>query len=151
MKSKLAVRISMLLMMALPLFGQHMDAGLRGDWNLNVGKSTFGPGPAPKAGHVSWTEHGWVFAIITPGGGVYADAVLTDNGCTMIGVPSDYSCQIELLTPRHLRFTMKQGGTVRRVGDIELLDKNTTKTTHRVIPSDGKPYVETTIWERDLD
>jgi hypothetical protein len=76
---------------------------------------------------------------------------MTDNGCTMIGVPSDYSCQIELLTPRHLRFTMKQGGTVRRVGDIELLDKNTTKTTHRVTPSDGKPYVETTIWERDLD
>jgi hypothetical protein len=151
MKSKLAVGISTLLMMALPLFGQQMDAGLRGDWNLNVGKSTFGPGPAPKAGHVSWTEHGWVFAIITPGGGVYADAVMTDNGCTMIGVPSDYSCQIELLTPRHLRFTMKQGGTVRRVGDIELLDKNTTKTTHRVTPNDGKPYVETTIWERDLD
>jgi len=125
-----------------------MDTQLRGEWNLNVNKSKFGPGPVPKAGHVSWTEHGWVFAIITPGG-IYADAVMTDNGCTLIGVPSEYSCGIEVLAPRHLRLTMKQAGTVRRVGDIELLDKNTTKTTHRVTPKNGEAYTETTIWERE--
>ena len=68
-----------------------------------------------------WTEHGWVFAIITPAG-IYADAVMTDNGCTLIGVPSEYSCCIEILSPRHLRLTMKQAGAVSRVGDIELLD-----------------------------
>jgi hypothetical protein len=151
MKSKIVIGISAVLLMALPLFGQQMDTGLRGDWNLNVGKSTFGPGPGPKSGHVSWTEHGWVFAIVTSGGGIYADAVITDNGCTLIGVPSDYSCQIEVLTPRHIRLTTKQGGAVRRVGDIELLDKNTTKTTHRVTPKAGESYVETTIWERESD
>jgi hypothetical protein len=121
--------------MALPLFGQRMDAGLRGEWNLNLGKGTFGPGPPPKAGHVSWTEHGWVFAIVTPGGGIYADAVMTDDGCTLIGVPSEYSCQLDVLTPRHLRFTMKEGGDVRRVGDIT--------------PRDGESYTETTIWEKE--
>jgi hypothetical protein len=151
MKSRLVVGISITLLMALPLFGQQIDAALRGDWNLNVTKSTFGPGPAPKGGHVSWTEHGWVFAIVTPGGGVYADAVLTDNGCTLIGVPSEYSCQIEVLNPRHIRLTMKQGQSVRRVGDIELVDNNTTKTTHRVTPKNGESYVETAIWERELE
>lgn len=151
MKSSALVVISLLFLMGLPAASQQMDPGLRGEWNLNVAKSTFGPGPAPKSGHVSWTEHGWVFTIITPDGGVYADAVVTDDGCKMIGVPSQYSCQIEVLTPRHLRLTTKQGGAVRRVGDIELLDKNTTKTTHRVTPSDGKPYVETTIWERESE
>ena len=90
-----------------------------------------------------------MFAIVTPGGGIYADAVMTDHGCTLIGVPSEYSCQLDVLTPRHLRFTMKQGGGVRRVGDIELLDKDTTKTTHRVTPRDGESYTETTIWERE--
>ena len=107
-------------------------------------------GQGQKAGHVSWTEHGWVFAIITQGG-IYADAVMTDNGCTLIGVSSEYSCGIEVLGPRHLRLTMKQAGAVRRIGDIELLDKNTTKTTHRVTPKDGEPYTETTIWERESD
>jgi len=141
---------SLLFLLSLPVLSQQMDAQLRGEWNLNVNKSKFGPGPAPKAGHVSWTEHGWVFAIITPGG-IYADAVMTDNGCTLIGVPSEYSCGIEVLAPRHLRLTMKQAGTVRRVGDIELLDKNTTKTTHRVTPKNGEAYTETTIWQRESD
>ena len=150
MKLKPVVVVLLLMLIALPLVGQQMDAALRGEWKLNVGKSTFGPGPAPKAGHVSWTEHGWVFAITTLGG-IYADAVVTDNGCTLIGVPSEYSCGIEMLTPRHLRLTMKQAGAVRRVGEIELLDKNTTKTTHRVTPKEGEPYTETTIWERESD
>src|SRR5262249_14367552 len=48
MKPKAVVVISLLLLTVLPLVGQQMDPGLRGDWNLNVGKSTFGPGPAPK-------------------------------------------------------------------------------------------------------
>jgi hypothetical protein len=43
---------------------------------------------------------------------------------------------------------MKHGADVRRVGDIELLDKDTTKTTHRITPKDGEPSTETTIWER---
>jgi hypothetical protein len=38
---------------------------------------------------------------------------------------------------------------VRRVGDIELVDSNTTRTTHRVTPAEGAPYVETTVWRRD--
>ena len=90
-----------------------------------------------------------MFAIVTPGGGIYADAVMTDDGCILIGVPTEYSCRLDVQTPRHLRFTMKQDGAVRRVGDIELLDKDTTTTTHRVTSRDGESYTETTIWERD--
>ena len=68
MKTKAIAVISLILLMALALMGQQMDPKLRGEWNLNVGKSAFGPGSAPKGGHVSWTEHGWVFAIITSSG-----------------------------------------------------------------------------------
>jgi serine/threonine protein kinase len=58
------------------------------------------------------------------------------------------SCTVEVVTPRHVRLTMKQGATLRRIGDIELLEDGTTRTTHHVTPSQGAPYVADTIWEQ---
>ena len=133
---------------ATPIFGQQIDPGLSGFWTLNVDKSDFSGRPKPKMGLVNWGEHGWTFAIVTPDGHLYADSVGTDGGCTLIGVFPDFSCSVEMVTPRHLRLTMKQAGTVRRVGDIELLDDGTTQTIHRVTPPSGAPYVEKTIWEK---
>jgi hypothetical protein len=126
-----------------------INQGFLGDWTLDLKKSAFGPDGAPVSGMVSWTEHGWVFAMGFEGGSVYADAVSTDEGCVLIGVPSDYQCTIEVVTANHIRFTLKQGSTVRRVGEIELTDPNTTRTTHRVTPAKGAPYIETTIWVRN--
>ena len=40
--------------------------------------------------------------------------------------------------------------TIRRIGDIELLEDGTTQMTHRVTPSQGAPYVEKTIWEKQV-
>jgi hypothetical protein len=88
---------------------------------------------------------------VTADGGIYTDGVMTDHGCTLIGVPADHSCAIEVVSPRHVRITLRQGAAVRRVGDIELLDRNTTRAIHRVTPADGKPYVEKTIWEREAE
>jgi hypothetical protein len=130
---------------------QQVDPGLRGNWTLNVARSSFGPDGGPTSGTVRWTEHGWVVALVFAGGYVYADAVITDHGCAMIGVAADYTCSIASITPRHVRFTLKQAGAVRRVGDIELVDSNTTRTTHRVTPASGAPFTETTFWLRDRD
>ena len=140
-----------LLMAAVPigLEAQPVDPGLLGNWKLDISKSSFGPDGAPSAGTVRWTQHGWAVALVFPGGYVYTDAVITDHGCALIGVPKDYTCSIAVLTPTHVRFTLKQGGALRRVGDIELTDKDTTHTVHRVTPESGKPYTETTIWTRD--
>jgi hypothetical protein len=141
------------LLLALPaaLRAQHMDQALRGNWRLDVARSSFGPDGAPSAGSVRWTEHGWVLAMVFPNGYVYADAVITDHGCALIGVPPDYTCDIAILEPTHVRFTLKQAGVIRRVGEIELLDQNTTRTVHSVTPATGAPYQETTIWTRDRD
>jgi len=128
---------------------QSIDTLFLGFWKLNVGKSSFDSNQKPKTGLVNWTKNGWVFAILTADDQLYADAVMIDKSCKLIGVPVDYSADIEVITPRHLRITIKQGSTVRRVGDIELLDENTTKTTHRVTPAGERPYTETTIWERE--
>jgi hypothetical protein len=141
--------LAVVLLIPATAFGQRLDPALYGVWALNVEKSDFGAGPKPKKGQVNWTAHGWVFALVTGDGRLYADGVATDHGCTLIGVPSEYSCEIKILTPRHLRLTLKQASAIRRVGDIELVDKNTTKTTHRVTPAQGAAYVEKTIWERE--
>jgi hypothetical protein len=130
---------------------QRVDPSLLGNWTLNVAGSTFGPDGPPTAGTVRWTEHGWVVALVFANGYVYADAVVTDKGCGLIGVPSDYTCHIAVLAPKHLRFTLRQDGVVRRVGDIELVDTNTTRTTHHVTPASDAPYTETTIWVRDRE
>ena len=138
----------MMLLIVTTAFGQKMDPALRGFWTLNVEKSDFSGQPKPKMGLVNWGEHGWTFTILTSDGDLYSDGVATDRGCVLIGMSSRNSCEIKIITPRHLRFTLKEGTVVRRVGDIELLDNNTTQTTHRVTPSDGAPYVEKTIWEK---
>lgn len=128
-----------------------IDPAFRGFWILNVEKSDFGSRPKPKGGLVNWGEHGWTLAIVQGDGRLYADAVDTSNGCTFVGMgPSDLSCTVEVVTPRHVRLTMKQGEAIRRIGDIELLNDGTTQTTHHVTPSQGAPYVEKTIWEKQV-
>jgi amidohydrolase family protein len=130
---------------------QQIDPAFYGFWTLNVEKSDFGNRAKPKAGFVNWGEHGWTFAIVQADGRVYADAVETSHGCTFIGIaPTDLSCAVEVVTSRHVRLTMKQGATIRLVGDIELLEDGTTRTTHHVTPSQGAPYMEKTIWEKQV-
>lgn len=152
MKSPLIlVVLTTVLLTATSAFGQQqIDPAFHGFWTLNVEKSDFGGRPKLKMGFVNWGEHGWTFAIVTAEDRLYADAAGTDHGCTLIGVFLDFSCEVEVVTPRHVRLTMKQGVTVRRVGDIELLENGTTQTTHRVTPSEGAPYVEKTIWEKQV-
>lgn len=136
---------------AVPASAQRVDPALRGNWTLDVAASTFGPDGAPTAGTVRWTEHGWVLAVVFGGGYVYADAVITDHGCSLIGVPEDFSCAIAVLSPRHVRFTLRQGDAIRRVSDIELTDANTTRAIHHVTPASGAPYTETGIWRRERE
>jgi hypothetical protein len=138
-------------LLAHPGEAQRIDPALRGNWSLNVARSTFGPDGVPSAGTVRWTEHGWVLALVFGGGYVYADAVLTDHGCALIGVSPDYTCRLDVVTPTHVRFTLRQAGSVRRVGDIELVDSNTTRATHHVSPASGASYTETAIWLRDQE
>jgi hypothetical protein len=69
----------------------------------------------------------------------------------LLGVAADYTCRITVITPQHVRITLSQGTTTRRVGEIELVDSNTTRATHHVTPASGAPYTETTIWLRDRD
>jgi hypothetical protein len=149
MKSRLFLLIlTTVLLTTASALGQQIDPAFRGFWTLNIEKSDFAGRPAPKMGQVNWGEHGWTFALVNAEGRLYADGVATDSGCTLIGVSPNHSFEVEVVTPRHLRFTLKQGATVRRVGDIELLEDGTTRTIHRVTPQEGAAYVEKTIWEK---
>ena len=135
---------------AVPAFTQQIDPAFLGVWTLNVEKSDFGgrPTPRPKMEQVNWTEHGFALAMVRADGSLYADGHVFDRGCTMIGVESDYSCDVNVVTPRHVRFRLQKGPAILRSVEIELLENNTLQMTHRVTPSEGPPYVEKTIWER---
>ena len=126
-----------------------LDPKMRGMWALDTARSQFGgPYPAPKSGLVNWTEHGWVFALGTADGSVYADGAVIDQGCILVGVPSPHTCEVQVVTPTHVHLIMRDGARIDREGDIELVDDNTQRTVHRVTPSTGAPYTETTIWTR---
>jgi hypothetical protein len=129
-------------------FSQQIDPAFRGVWSLNVGKSDFGGRPKPKMEQLNWTERGWAFAMVRADGGLYADASVIDRDCKMIGVESDYSCEVNVVTRRHVRFTFKQGPVILRTVEIELLENGNLETTHTVTPANGAPYVEKMIWER---
>ena len=134
---------------AIAVGQQTVDPAFYGIWTLNVAKSDFGRTPKPTAGAVNWGAHGWVLSLVTGDGNVYADAVATDRGCALVGAFSaDFSCKLEIIGPRHVRFTLLQGSVVRRVGDIELLSDDITQTTHQITPPNGATYIEKTIWER---
>ena len=125
-----------------------LDPKFQGYWILDVEKSDFGASPKAKQGSVNWTELGYSFAIVTADGFLYTDAVQLSPGCKLLGVASDHTCETKVISPRHLLLTLKQNGIVRRTADIELVGDNVTKTTHRVTPEKGAPYVETTYWNR---
>ena len=136
------------LLLAATAVAQNTDRAFLGSWTLNVAKSDLGERAKPKMGHVNWGEHGWTLAIVGANGELYAEAVSTDGDCTLIGVFPKQSCEIEIVTSQHVRFTIKEGMTIRRVSDIQLLGNATTQMIHRVIPTGRAPYVQKTIWER---
>lgn len=133
---------------AEPARAASLDSMMYGMWVLDTAHSQFGgPYPAPKSGLVNWTEHGWVFAVMSADG-LYADAAVIDHGCILVGVPRPYTCQIDIVTPTHVHLILRNGDRTEREGDIELVDDNTQRIVHRVTPADGTPYTETTLWTR---
>jgi hypothetical protein len=125
-----------------------VDHAFFGMWSLDVAQSDFAGRPKLKSGQVNWGEHGWAFALVFPDDTLFTDAVMTDHGCTYVGV-SKLTCEYEIVAPRHVRLTMKEDKRVTRVGDIELVSDDVTQTTHRVTPEDAAPYVEKTVWTRE--
>jgi len=126
-----------------------LDPKMYGVWELDVAHSTFGgQEPPPTSGQVNWTEHGLAFAITFPSGGLFTDAMSTDHGCTYIGVSVGLSCEVTNISPRHMRFWLRENGVVRRVGDVELVDDNTEHTVHHVTSQGAAPYDEATTWRR---
>lgn len=130
---------------------QHLalDARMYGMWTLDAKHSVFGgPYPPPINGMVNWTPSGWSFALALPDGGLYTDAVYTDGGCSLVGAPATWGCSVEALSPTHVRLIIRDGPHVERTAEIELIDNDSQRTVHRVTPSKGARYTETTIWKR---
>lgn len=86
---------------------ESLPPSLHRTWTLELARTTFGPDGPPSAGTVRWTEHGLVVALVFASGYVYADGVITGDGCALIGLPSGYTCSIVSMTPKHVRCTAR--------------------------------------------
>jgi hypothetical protein len=130
-------------------FGQQFDKAFYGRWNLNVAKSKYGDNNIPKAGSVVISPEGWVSASYYENGFLNAVAIATKNGvgCTPIGFPQDFSCEVKVVDGRHVTSALKQGTKVVAELEAELHDDNTIGLKETWATDKG-PVVDHTILEK---
>jgi hypothetical protein len=139
---------SLLLLFALVIgscFGQQpaFEKGFEGVWNLDLSKSKFPAGAAPKGQQIIVNENGYIIATqdpppFTPS--LVAVAILRGE-CYVIGaVP--VQCTIDAKNPRQPVITIKQGETVIMKGEPELVGQTTMRSKSTNFTPNGPVAVE---------
>lgn len=105
-------------------FGQQPSQAFWGTWNLDVAKSKFVSGNAPKGQQVIINENGYVFTTYPAAGEPQTRAVaFVGEGCYLIGPPGGptMSCTNNTDDPRRPRWNIKQGEAVIMKLEAELV------------------------------
>lgn len=133
-------------------FGQNLDPAFHGDWDLNVERSSFGPQTAPQASRLAISPTGWVYATVNAKGELAAFASATGaNGCVLIGMPADYTCEIKPVSTRNVTWSLKRKDVVVRAAQFELVgDGKTLRETTRMMPAQGEPVSVEALWEKSV-
>lgn len=132
-------------------------AGLIGTWKLNVAKSTFSPGPAPKSMTVIYSPAGAdrvkIVVDVTPGEGPAQHWEMTagwdgkDNPVT--GNPTADTISMKKVSDLAGESTMKKDGkvTATNVRRLSADGKTLTITSTGTTP-DGKPRKDVQVFEK---
>ena len=137
--------------------GAQMPKGLEGAWKLNVAKSTFSPGPAPKSMTLVYSSAGTagtkIVVDLVPATGAaqhWETTAQTDGKDHPVkGNPNADTMSVRLIDDHTGESTFKKGGKVtatnRRVlsADGKTLTITSTGTTE-----DGKPRKDVQVFER---
>jgi len=75
--TSIAIATAALMMIALPLLGQ--TASLAGTWKLNVAKSKYSPGPAPRSSTLKWERVAGGFKFTVDQVNAQGQATHTEN------------------------------------------------------------------------
>jgi hypothetical protein len=118
-------------------FGQQQPSqDFWGTWNLDVAKSKFVSGNAPKGQQVIANQNGYVTTTYPAVGEPQTRAVaFVGKGCYLIGPPdggTPWSCTNNTEDPRRPRWNIKQGDTVIMKLEVELMGPTSimVKTTN---------------------
>lgn len=130
--------------------------GLIGTWKLNVAKSKFSPGPAPKSMTITYSAEGdglKVVVDIAPAAGAAQhwemSALYDGKDHPVTGNPDADTISAKKVDDRHTESTFKKGGKVMAVNTRVLsADGKTLTITSKGTTSDGKPRTDVQVFER---
>ena len=111
-------------------FGQQppYEKGFFGVWNLDLSKSKFPPGGAPKGQQIVVNENGYI--VSTQGPPPWAPSLaaiaIVRGECYVISAPS-VQCTADAKNPRQPVITIKQGDKVIEKGEVELGGETTMR------------------------
>jgi hypothetical protein len=146
-------------LVAVVATGAHAQApkGLIGTWKLNVAKSTFSPGPAPKSMTVTYSAAGAdglkIVVDITPGDepAQHWDMTAQYDGkdYPVTGNPNADMISAKRIDDRTGESTFKKGGQVTAVNMRKLsADGKTLTITSTGTTADGKPRKDVQVFEK---
>ena len=141
---------------ASPAFAQ-MPKGMAGTWKLNVAKSAFSPGPAPKSMTIVYTPAaGDTLAIaveVVPATGAAQKWEMTaaydGKEHPVTGNPDADSISMKRVNDTTGESTFKKGGKVMAVNTRVLsADGKTLTITSKGTTSDGKPRNDVAVYDK---
>lgn len=130
--------------------------GLVGTWKLNVAKSKYNPGPAPKSMTIVYTPAGESLAIsveVVPATGAAQKWEMTGaydgKEYPVTGNPDADSISLKSINDTSGESTLKKSGKVMAVNTRVLsADGKTLTITSKGTTSDGKPRNDVAVYEK---
>lgn len=131
----------------LPALCQQPDQAWFGMWKMKGAPKITGTGapPPPKMATVSISQSGWVYAEVDARGSLMSNAATSGSTCTLIGMPSSFTCEQSWPDGRHYNFTLKNNGQTMEDLKVELVDDNTFKSTSQMSMPSGMFTSEATF------
>ena len=136
------------LLLAVPTVAAQKPDPLLGTWILNVAKSKYAPGPAPKSSTVVYAAAGAGIHVVAmtvnaEGKTVKLEYTASFDGkdYPVTGSPDYNTTSLKRLSPRKLEFTRKQNGKVVQTGKITVSEGG----KHRTAVTDGTNAAGQTI------
>jgi hypothetical protein len=133
-----------------------LPKGMAGTWKLNVAKSTYSPGPAPKSMTIVYTPAGDSLKIsveVVPGTGAPQKWEMTSaydgKEYPVTGNPDADSISMKRISDTTGESTFTKGGKVTAVNTRVLsADGKTLTITSKGVTSDGKPRNDVAVYEK---
>jgi hypothetical protein len=131
-------------------------AGLAGTWKLNVAKSTYDPGPAPKSMTIVYTPSGDALKIVVevvPATGPAQKwemlGAYDGKDHTVAGNPDAETISMKRIDDTTGESTFKKGGKVMAVNTRVLsADGKTLTITSKGTTADGKPRNDVAVYDK---